>query len=48
MGRPIFFALDIRQKTEKTENCQGKNLFRFKISGFKILGQNTIKANGGR
>ena len=25
-----FFALDIKQKTRKTESCQGKNLFCFK------------------
>jgi hypothetical protein len=30
MGRPVFFALDIKQKTRKTESCQGKNLFCFK------------------
>ena len=34
MGRLIFFALEINQKTE---NCQGKNLFRFKISHFKLV-----------
>jgi hypothetical protein len=29
MGHPIFFALDIRQKEEKEENCQGKKPFSF-------------------